>query len=71
MMDNEQLKSALLNKRRVILKNNDGGESEYKCVSAIRYTERDGRVIVSAEIADLGGNSVIVCDPQKLRYKEG
>ena len=70
-MDNEQLKSALLNKRRVLLKNSDGSESEYKCVSAIIYTERDGEIFVSAEITDLNNNSVVRCYPQKLRYKEG
>lgn len=70
-MDGEQLKNALLNKRPVILKNSDGSESVYKCVTAIRYTEKDGRVLMSAEIADLNANSVVICAPEKLRYKEG
>jgi hypothetical protein len=70
-MDNEQLKNALLNKKPVLYKNNDGRESLYKCVSGIRYTEKNGRVVVSAEITDLNGRSVLVCPPEKLRFKEG
>jgi hypothetical protein len=70
-MDNEQLKSALLNKKPVIYKNSDGSESVYKCVSAIRYTEKNGRVVVSAEITDLNGSTVVVCAPEKLRFREG
>lgn len=70
-MDNEQLKAALLNKKPVIYKDNDGLESVYKCVTAIRYTEKNGCVAVSAEIADLRANSVIVCAPERLRFKEG
>ena len=70
-MDHEQLKNALLNKKPVIYTDKRGEESEYKCVSAIRYTEKNGRVVVSAEITDLYANSITVCDPEKLRYKEG
>lgn len=70
-MNNEQLKSALLNKKPVIYTNNEGIESEYKCVSAIRYTEKNGRVMVSAEIIATKSNSVTVCNPEKLRFKEG
>lgn len=70
-MDNEQLKAALLNKKPVIYKNSDGSDSVYKCVSAIRYTEHNGRVSVSAEITDLNGTSVIICAPERLSYKGG
>ena len=70
-MDNEQLKSALLNKSPVIYKNNDGNESVYKCVSGSRYTEKNGRVVVSAEITDINGRSVLICPPEKIRFKEG
>lgn len=69
-MDNEQLKIALLNKKPVFYKNSDGNESLYKCVSGIRYTEKNGRVVVSAEITDLNGRSVVICPPEKLRFKE-
>lgn len=71
MMNNDELKAALLNKKPVIYTNWRGSEDEYKHVSAIRYTEENGRVVVSAEITDLNGRCVTVCDPEKLRYKEG
>ena len=70
-MNNEQLKSALLNKKPVIYTNAVGIENEYKYVSAIRYTEKNGGFRVSAEITDLNGISVTICNPEKLRFKEG
>lgn len=70
-MTNEQLKNALLNKKPVIYTNSYGIESEYKCVSAIRYTEKNGGFRISAEITALKGNSVTVCNPENLRFKEG
>ena len=69
-MNNADLKEALLNKKPVIYTNAEGVEAEYKCVSAIRYTEKNGRVDVSVEITDLNERSVTICKPEKLRYKE-
>ena len=69
-MSNDELKCALLNKKPVIYKNSYGVEAEYKCVSAIRYTEENGRIKVSAEITDVNDRSVTRCDPERLRYKE-
>ena len=69
-MDNEQLKIALLNKKPVLYQNSDGRDSVYKCVSGIRYTEKNGRVMVSAEITDINGTSVVICAPERLRFKE-
>lgn len=69
-MDNNELKNALLNKRPVIYRNHYGIEAEYKCVSAIRYTEKNGHITVSAEITDATDRSVTICKPENLRYKE-
>lgn len=70
-MDNNELKDALLNKRPVIYKNRENIDLEFQCVSAIRYTEKNGGVEVSAELTDLNGKSVTICDPKRIRYKEG
>lgn len=69
-MDNTSLKEALQSGEAVLLTNGDGSESEYKCVSAIVYRVRNGKIIVSAEVTDKNGRSVLFCDPQKLRLKE-
>lgn len=69
-MDNNELKTALLRKSAVIYKNSMGQESEYKCVSGIIYRERNGHIDVYAEITDLGGHSVTICDPESLKFKE-
>lgn len=68
-MDNAELKAALLSKNPVIYKSNGNGESEYKCVSAIVLRAKNGRIVVSAEIADKCGRSVTICNPENLRYK--
>lgn len=69
-MDNNELKNALLNKRPVIYKNRDNIDLEFQCVSAIRYTEKNGGVEVSAELTDLNNKSVTICDPKRIKYKE-
>lgn len=68
-MTNEELKAALLNKTPVILTHADGHDGEYKCVTAIIYRAKNGRVDVSAELQDLNGRSVVICDPKKVREK--
>lgn len=69
-VNNDELKEALQSGRRVIYTHTDGREAEYKSVTAIIYRQRNGRIKVSAEIADLHAPSVIICDPAKLRFKE-
>lgn len=69
-MDNNELKNALLNKKAVIYKSHDNIDLNFKCVSAIRYTENNGGVEVSAELTDLNNKSVTICDPKRIRYKE-
>lgn len=69
-MTNEELKEALQSGQQVVYTHTDGREATYKCVSAIIYRQRNGRIIVSAEITDLNAPSVIICDPQKIRLRE-
>lgn len=47
------------------------GELHYKCVSAIIYRVKNGKLSVSAEIEDKCGHSVTIVDPKKIRYEEG
>lgn len=70
-MDNNELKRALLSKEPVIYKNSEGIEAEYKCVSGVIYRERGGSTVVTAEIKDKNDNSVTICNPKQLRFKEG
>ena len=75
-MDNQELKEALLSEEPVIYKSNSGFEAEYQCVSGIIYRknkqkDKDKRLIdISAEITDMNGKSVTICDPKNLRRKE-
>ena len=70
-MDNAELKEAMLAGVPVILKLKEGNEVEYKCVSAIVYRPKNGRVDVSAEVLDKCGRSVVYCDPKRLQRKGG
>lgn len=69
-MDNVELKDALLSGKPIILTHTDGHDGEYKRVSAIVYRAHNKRIIVSAELLDLNGHSVIICDPKNIRLKE-
>ena len=71
MMNNEELKEALLSSVPVLCTHTDGHESEYKCVSGILYRQKNGRIVVSAEVTDKCGRSVAYCDPERLRVKGG
>ena len=66
-MDIAELRAALFDKTPVILTHTDGHESEYKCVSAIIYRVESGRIVATAELLDCNSNSVVVCDPRKIR----
>lgn len=68
-MDSEELKAALLDETPEILTDGYGQELEYKCVDAIIYRKKNGRIDVSAQLLDYCGRSVITCDPKKLRKK--
>ena len=66
-MTNEELKQALLSGQPVRYENSDGRESEYERVSAIVYRAKDGEVVVSAEVVDKCGHSLLYCDPKRLK----
>ena len=66
-MTNEELKHALLTGHPVVFTDTDGRESEYERVSAIVYRAKDGEVVVSAEIVDKCGHSLLYCDPKRLK----
>ena len=70
-MTNEELKKALLDGQPVLYKDTDGKESEYKCVSAIVYRKQGRKIVVSVELLDRTGTSVVICDQKKVRLKEG
>lgn len=72
-MTNEELKEALLSKKPVIY----GGsvscrpcDYEYECVSAVIYRNSGGKIKVTAELTDKNGNSVMIVDPERVRYKD-
>lgn len=69
-MNNAELKEALLSKEPVIYTDRYGHEAEYGFVSGIIYRERDGRIVVTAEIADKSSNSRTICEPERIRTKD-
>lgn len=60
-MTSEEIKDALLKKYPV---HADG--IEYKCVTAVIYREKDGRIAVSAELLDKCKNSVTIVALDKI-----
>ena len=63
-MTAEEVKDALLKKYPVIA---DG--IEYKCVTAVIYRERYGKIVVSAELLDRSGRSVTVVSLKNVEKK--
>lgn len=61
-MNNEELKSALFDRCPV-----EHNGIEYKCVTAIIYRNKGGRLSISAEIADKKTNSVCIVEAEKLK----
>lgn len=60
-MTNTELKAALQSRKPVILDSPRYGKMRYKCVYAIRYTlDKDGNVIVQAELLDYNGGSITI-----------
>lgn len=70
-MTNEELKCALLDKSPVILTLSDGFTAEYERITGIVYREKNGHILISAEVLDKCGHSVIYCDPKRLALKGG
>lgn len=61
-MNSEELKNALLNGFPV-----DYDGITFKCVSAIVYRNKNGKIDISAEVLDKNNNSVCYVDPRKLK----
>ncbi len=69
-MNNDELKTALLNHTPVILKAPLLGEIKYERITAIIYREEKGRIVVSAELLDKNKNSVTIASPKTIRFLE-
>lgn len=65
-MNSEELKNALLKGSPVEY---DGltYKVTFKCVSAIIYRNKNGKIDISAEVLDKNNNSVCYVDPIKLK----
>jgi hypothetical protein len=61
-MSNEELKNALLNGFPV-----EYNGILYKCVTAIVYRNKGGKIDISAEVLDKNNNSVCYVDPKALK----
>lgn len=70
VMNNKELEEALLNKQPVIHKNKSLCDIEYERVCVIIYTEKDGKIKVSAELMDKCGYFVCRVRPCEIRFKE-
>jgi hypothetical protein len=65
-MDNNELKEALMSGRPV-----EHNGITYKCVSGIIYRRRaSGEIFLEAELMDRNQNSVTICEPSRVHYKE-
>ena len=69
-MNSEQLNAALLSRCPIVHENAKYGSVRYSYVSGIimRYNRLLGRVETSAEVTDMSGNSVSICDPAELDF---
>lgn len=66
-MTNEELKEALMSECEVKHKG-----IIYKCVSAIIYRNRNGKIDISAELIDKAQNkSVSIVDPKFIEFSGG
>lgn len=61
-MNNEELKAALFSRCPV-----EHNGIEYKCVTAIIYRNKGGKLDISAEVADKKSNSVCIVNAEKLK----
>lgn len=68
-MTHEELKGALISQRPVVHQTHGlDPVVKYKCVSAIIYRVKNGKLDISAELADYTGRSTAIVDPQKVEY---
>ena len=68
-MTNAELKEALLNKKPVVLTMNDGAKIHCKHVYGITYREKNGNILVQAEVIDKNCRCQYNCSPQQIRYE--
>lgn len=64
-MTNEELKAALVGGCPV-----ESGGIVYKCVSAIIYRYRNGKLDISAEVTDYCGHSISTISPERAKIVE-
>lgn len=65
-MNSEELKNALLKGSPVEYDGNTF-KVTFKCVTAIIYRNKGGKIDISAEVLDKNNNSVCYVDPIKLK----
>lgn len=71
-MTNAELKTALQNRKPVILDSPRHGKIRYKCVYAIRYTiDKEGNIIVQAELLDYNNGSITVAKASEVFIDNG
>ncbi len=61
-MSNDELKAALFSGCPV-----ESGGVVYKCVSAIIYRNKGGKLAISAELMDKNNNSVSIVNPDRVK----
>lgn len=66
-MTNEELKAALFSGCPVVADSPLYGKIEYKCVSAIIYRNKGGKLDISAELLDKNNNSVSIVNPANIK----
>lgn len=65
-MTNEELKAALFSGCPIVADSPLYGKIKYKCVSAIIYRNKGGKLDVSAELLDKNNNSVSIVNPKYI-----
>lgn len=69
-MTHEELKDALISQRPVVHQTHGlDPVTKYKCVSAIIYRMKNGKIDISAELADYTGRSTSIVDPKMVKYE--
>ena len=66
-MNAEELKNALLSGCPVEYKSLDNTRIKFKCVSAIIYRNKGGKISISAEVADRKAKSVCIVAIDRLK----
>lgn len=67
-MEIDELKTALLSQRHVVVKRPLLGEIFRAEITAVIYRRKNGKIDVSVETKDAYANSVAISDPSSVRY---